>query len=227
MAEETTPGLSNQSVTARTSTGATEKGGRDDVEIKAIYDVVTALTPLTEPQRLRALDYVLRRFDALSLQSPSKLPGAFVPQALSDLPAQGQSHYPSQAVVSSPVQDIRTLKEQKEPSSGIQMAVLVAYYLSETAPAGERKDEITKADIERYFKMAGFSLPADATFTLNNAKNAGYLDSTSSGHYKLNPVGYNLVTHRMGSREVETKGKSGKKSHSRRGAKTNKTSRKK
>jgi hypothetical protein len=67
------------------------------------------------------------------------------------------------------------------------------------APTPDRKAEITKSDVERYFKAAGFNLPADATFTLNNAKNAGYLDSAGAGQYRLNPVGYNLVAHRMGS----------------------------
>lgn len=81
------------------------------------------------------------------------------------------------------------------------MAALVAYYVSELAPAGDRRNEINKADIERYFKSAGFGLPADASFTLVHAKNAGYLDSTGTGPYKLNPVGYNLVVHRMGARE--------------------------
>jgi hypothetical protein len=55
------------------------------------------------------------------------------------------------------------------------------------------------------FKSAVFKLPADASFTLVNAKNAGYLDSIGGGQYKLNPVGYNLVAHRMGSDEKKKK----------------------
>ena len=51
--------------------------------------------------------------------------------------------------------------------------------------------------------MAGFRLPADASFTLVNAKNAGYLDTAGSGQYTLNPVGYNLVVHRMGVDKTE------------------------
>jgi hypothetical protein len=83
------------------------------------------------------------------------------------------------------------------------MVTLVAYYVSELAPAPDRKAEITKSDVERYFKAAGFNLPSDATFTLNNAKNAGYLDSAGAGQYRLNPVGYNLVAHRMGGAAEE------------------------
>ena len=73
------------------------------------------------------------------------------------------------------------LRETKDPKSAIEMAALVAYYVSELAPAADRRNEITKSDIERYFKAAGFNLPADAGFTLVNAKNAGYLDSAGPG----------------------------------------------
>jgi hypothetical protein len=81
------------------------------------------------------------------------------------------------------------------------MAALVGYYVSEIAMGSDQKKTIEKADIERYFKAAGFRLPADAAFTLVNAKNAGYLDSAGAGKYSLNPVGYNLVVHRMGNRD--------------------------
>lgn len=80
------------------------------------------------------------------------------------------------------------------------MAAIVAYYLAELAPKEERKTEITAADLEKYFKQAGFRLPKEARFTLVNSKSAGYLDAGSkSGGYKLNPVGYNLVTHGLPS----------------------------
>jgi hypothetical protein len=80
------------------------------------------------------------------------------------------------------------------------MAALVAYYVSELAPRSEMKPEINKTDIDRYFKNAGFKLTARAGQTLVNAKNAGYLDAGSAdGYYRLNPVGYNLVVHRLSS----------------------------
>jgi hypothetical protein len=89
-----------------------------------------------------------------------------------------------------------------------EMAALVAFYVSELAPVGERNQAIAKADIEKYFKSAGFKLPANAHFTLVNAKNAGYLDAIGGGKYKLNPVGYNLVAHRLGGDEKKkTRGK--------------------
>lgn len=168
-----------------------------DPELQAISEIVAALSSLTGEQRTSALAYVFRRFDAPPLQYSAPMrqdkPGASHEPANQHQATQGQES------ATGAIRDIRTLREAKAPKSGIQMAALVAYYVSELAPEGERKQEITKSDVERYFKMAGFSLPADAGFTLNNAKNAGYLDSAKAGHYKLNPVGYNLVAHRMGT----------------------------
>ena len=165
-----------------------------DGELGAMHAIVAALKPLTEEERRRVLEYVLGRFGALPIQSTIPGLGVSAPSASSGGTA------PAVASASA-IHDIRSLKEAKSPKSANEMAALVAFYISELAPAGERKSAITKADIERYFKSAGFSLPADASFTLVNAKNAGYLDNAGGGQYKLNPVGYNLVAHRMGTRE--------------------------
>ncbi len=93
--------------------------------------------------------------------------------------------------------DIKSLKEQKKPSSAIEMAALVAFYLSEQASETERKSEVNVDDMTKYFKQASFTLPKKPQFLLVNAKNAGYFDSARSGKYKLNPVGYNLVAHNL------------------------------
>jgi hypothetical protein len=168
-----------------------------DAELQAMSAVVEALKPLQEEQRTRVLEYVLGRFGAVPLQpqvvsvaAPASTPGSTPP---------GGSAY------TTAVQDIRSLKETKKPKSANEMAALVAYYVSELAPIGQRQKAVTKADIEQYFKSAGFRLPADASFTLVNAKDAGYLDRIGSGQYKLNPVGYNLVAHRMGVEDVKKK----------------------
>lgn len=172
-----------------------------DDELKSIHVIVAALKPLQEDQRTRVLEYVLGRFGAVPLQTQMGLaPGAV---SAGSVPAGG-------VVYSGQVHDIRTLKETKNPSSANEMAALVAFYVSEVAPVNERNQAIAKADIEKYFKSAGFKLPADANFTLVNAKNAGYLDAIGGGKYKLNPVGYNLVAHRLGSDEKKKKKTRGK-----------------
>jgi hypothetical protein len=158
-----------------------------DDELKAMNAIVAALSPLRDEQRSRVLDYVLSRFGVTALRSNPTVQGSPLPLASEAPQRTGQVH------------DIRSLKEAKAPKSANEMAALVAYYLSELAQEGDKKSTIGKADVEKYFKTAGFRLPADANFTLVNAKNAGYLDSAGGGQYKLNPVGYNLVAHRMGA----------------------------
>lgn len=93
--------------------------------------------------------------------------------------------------------DVRSLKEAKQPSSAVQMACIVAYYLQELAPAGERKGTIKTPDLETYFKQAGYRLPQTLDQVLLNAKASGYFESVSRGEYKLNTVGYNLVVHNL------------------------------
>ena len=175
---------------ASTLTITPREPGKDDREVTAIFAIVSALKPLKEDEVRNVLEYVLRRFGAGPLpiyaasQTPSSLPQIAAP-----------IHSGSGAV-----KDVRSLREEKAPKSANEMAALVAYYVSELAPAAERKPEINKTDVERYFKTAGFKLTANAGQTLVNAKNSGYLDAGSdAGYYKLNPVGYNLVVHRLGS----------------------------
>jgi hypothetical protein len=162
---------------------------------------------LREDEVRSVLEYVLRRFGAVPLpvhpvgQSPS------IPQSISTTNASLGA-----------VQDIRSLREEKAPKSANEMAALVAYYVSELAPPSERKPEINKTDVERYFKSAGFKLTANAGQTLVNAKHSGYLDPGSDvGYYKLNPVGYNLIVHRLaGEGSKRTRGRSNPKKASRR-----------
>jgi len=80
------------------------------------------------------------------------------------------------------------------------MAALVAYYISEIQ--GER-DWINAADLQRYFKQAGFKLPKSLPHALPNATAAGYFDSLGDGRYRLNPVGYNLVVHGLPREQKE------------------------
>jgi hypothetical protein len=171
-----------------------------DPEVTAITQILAALKPLDDTQRNSVMEYVLKRVGLTMLLDAPALP-----------PAPGTGRIPPPASPPTPpeiarIHDIRTLKETKNPKSANEMAALVAYYLSELAP--EKRKEINKEDIERQFKAAGFRLSARSRMTLVNAKNAGYLDTGSAeGLYKLNPVGYNLVVHRLPADSKKEKGK--------------------
>ena len=172
--------------------------------------ILDALKGLEGESIQRVLDYVLGR---LSLNRPTRPSlSSAVPSSLT-----GDTTKTRQA-------SIRDLKEEKQPESLNQMAALVAYYLSELASDGERKDEITSADLEKYFKQAAFRLPRSLRMTLPNAAAAGYFDSAGAGRYRLNPVGYNLVVHGLprsqetgkSTRRIKSEPKNAKKKRARR-----------
>jgi hypothetical protein len=165
---------------------ATQRKGRADRELDAIGAILGALQGLEGESIQRVLDYV---FERLSIARPSRSSSpstvTMIPTALTAR----ETGHPLRQV------SIRDLKDEKKPSSSNQMAALVAYYLSEVAPADERKESINASDLERYFKQAGFKLPRAIPQALPNATAAGYFDAIGNGLYRLNPVGYNLVVH--------------------------------
>lgn len=158
-----------------------------DTELQAIRAVLGALVPLKREGRTRVLDYVLKRLgmtaEPLPVTNSSPSADVFVPTATPESPGQPN--------------DVRTLTKVKAPRSANEMAALVAYYVTELAPGSYRKPSINADDIKKYFKDAHFPLPSSPQMALVNAKNSGYLESSGTGQYRLNPVGYNLVVHSL------------------------------
>lgn len=168
---------------------------------KAIDQVLAALEPLEPWARETALVAVCRqlKINAPTLQVGIEEPsptGVNAPEVSTPAAPSRSGQVPTPQVV-----DIRTLKDQKNPASAKQMACVVAYYLQELAPTGERKDTVNTADLEKYFKQAGFKLPTKLAQILVDAKASGYFDSPARGEYKLNAVGYNLVAHNLPTRQ--------------------------
>lgn len=165
---------------------------------QAIDEVIAALEPLEEAARPTA---VRAACEHLGLQEPASqapiTPTSTQPQP-SGTPTPTQTATPPAAS-----QDIRSLKEVKQPSTALEMACIVAYYLDSLAPPNERASDITKGDLEKYFKQASYRLPKRIEQVLIDAKAAGYLDSVSRGRYKLNPVGHNLVVHNLPRKKSE------------------------
>lgn len=156
-------------------------------ETEAIEQVVAALDELEPAARDRVLRYALQ---ALGLAHESS-------RGFEDIPREPK---PQEEPTPSPsITDIRSLKEEKQPATANEMAALVAYYLAELAPEEDRHESINASDLEKYFKQAGYPLPSRMRNVLINAASAGYFDSVSRGRYRLNPVGYNLVTHGLPS----------------------------
>jgi hypothetical protein len=161
-----------------------------DKEIGAIGTLLKALEPLEPKARESVLDYVMKRLEIrLTITQVGAVPPdtSLLPPGEPPITTReptGQVH-------------IKDLVRDKKPRSAIEMATLVAYYLSYKTPQNERKQTVNNKDIDTYFKIADFRLPSKPKFTLPNTKGAGYLDAVGDGEYKLNPVGYNLVVHSM------------------------------
>jgi len=162
-----------------------------DDEVEAIKAVLGSLEPLDAQARRSVVEYVLKRLGiSIGPATAAPLPAAAPASPAATLAAA------TPPAAEGPVH-IESFKTQKQPRSANEMAALVAYYLQNLAPTAERKATVTTQDLETYFKIAKFPLPKEIRVTLQNARNAGYLDAAGSGEYKLNAVGHNLVVHNM------------------------------
>ena len=174
----------------------------------AIDEIVAALSALDAPARATA---VKAACDHLNLSMPVEARNSS--DAIAAALSKGVSS-PSDAGTPTTAIDIRSFKEQKNPSSGIEMACVMAYYLLQHSN-DDRKTEITAADVQKYFVQANYPLPKRLDQLLVNAKVAGYFDSAGRGTYRLNAVGHNLVAHSMprvgASRTAAAQGRGAKK----------------
>jgi hypothetical protein len=106
---------------------------------------------------------------------------------------------------SSPI-DIRTFFSEKRPSSDVEAAAVAAYYYQYLAPEAQRRNSIDSTVLQEAFRHAKRRLPSKTIYTLQNARGAGYLDSTGeTGQFRLNPVGYNLVEHSLGESQKKAR----------------------
>ncbi len=87
--------------------------------------------------------------------------------------------------------DIKKFTETKSPSSDQQFAAVVAYFYQFEAQPSDRRETIDGKLLGEAARLANRRRPS--RYALNNAKNAGYLDSAGHGEFKLNTVGENLV----------------------------------
>ena len=167
---------------------------KEDPELNAMATLLSVLEPLSETARANVLDYVFRR---LGIKPPVSMP-VDAAQATATIGASERSHPIPIPDAQLAITDIRALREQKKPVTASEMVAVIAYFLEHLAPPDEKRDFITADDVKPYFTQAGFPLPKSRPqMTLVNAKNAGYLDARERGSYKLNPVGHNLVAHKM------------------------------
>jgi hypothetical protein len=159
---------------------------------RAIDTLLSALEPLDAATRGAALRAVCDKL-GINIEGPSERAG----QQERVAEPQDMRREPASPAKNPASTDIRTFAQEKSPQSLTEKVALVAHYLAELAPQGDKKDSIDKEDIRRYFKQAGFPLPNRPDQTLVDGLHAGYLERVEQGRYRLSPVGDNLVVHRL------------------------------
>lgn len=170
---------------------------------KAIDQILHALDGLDDASRETALVAVCRQLQiGLGQGLPAQPILVEPPSGVADVIKAQPATVASPPATPAKRIDIRSFKEEKNPSSARQMACVVAFYLRELAPEAEQKETINTSDLEKYFKQAGFRLPVKISQILIDAKASGYFDSPARSEYKLNAVGHNLVAHGLPERQA-------------------------
>lgn len=154
---------------------------------QSIDEVIAALKGLDAPARVTAVKAACEHLEIeFATSAPEKQhQGGGGGETETSSSAQGK------------ILDIKSLKNEKQPGSAIEMACIVGYFLQNIAPTEEKKAAIKGDDIDTYFRQAGYPLPKAKGQLLVDAKSSGYFDSAGVGAYKLNAVGYNLVAHSL------------------------------
>lgn len=147
-------------------------------EFDAAKVIVETLKGLDKQQQARAIKFAC---ESLEMQSP-------VTGAAS---AAGGTTPPTGASATPAAQDIKQFTLAKAPKSDQQFAAVVAYFHRFVAPEDQRKDTITAKDLTEAARLVGRKRPP--SYTINNARNAGYLTSAGHGKSKISTVGENLV----------------------------------
>ena len=164
---------------------------------QAIDEIIAAVEALDEPARVTAVRAACEHL-GLSALAPSAAGQTDAPAA--QPPTELIAHTTAAPAA---IHDIRSFKAQKAPASAIEMACVVAYFMDSLAEPGERKVEVSTPDMEKYFKQGGYPLQKRMPQLLVSAKAAGYFDAAGHGKYKLNPVGHNLVAHKLPRKAVK------------------------
>ncbi|MGE0550028.1 MAG: hypothetical protein AB7O24_00605 [Kofleriaceae bacterium] len=131
------------------------------------------------------------RWVAESLGLAAKVVNAGIAHPPAPADERGEVHLDAPKSAGPGVVDIKTFVAEKQPKSAMQFAATVAYY--HHFVSAERRETITKADLQAATRLAGRQRFSNPATPLDNAVTNGYLDRAGRGEYRLNAVGENLV----------------------------------
>ena len=153
--------------------------------LEAAQKIVSELKDMTAEDQSLALKFAI---ETLRLPLPAAMSSAATApiQALSNVASNLSSGTDHST-------DIRSFTAMKSPKSDQQFSAVVAYFYQFEAKPEDRKDSIDADTMKEAARLAGRPQVTRWAMTLTNAKNAGYLDSSGHGRFKLSSVGENLV----------------------------------
>jgi hypothetical protein len=181
-------------------------------EFDAAKIIVDALKGLDQQQQDRAIRFAS---ESVGLQLPAHRPASF-PGAANT----GSSVVEAAQPAGQNLVDIKQFVDSKSPKSDQQFATVVAYYYRFVSPAQHHKESINAEDLKNAARLVGRKQPGDASATLHNAKNSGYLDSVAKGAFQINSVGENLVAITLPGDDTEPKPKRSNREKKKKAVKT-------
>lgn len=152
---------------------------------KAVFE---QLKDLSRERQERVLRWISEGLGIITARQ-----GADVGSAQEHLPAPTAAPTAIVAQATASGRDIKSFVAEKAPKSDNQFAAVVAYYYRFEAAPAQRKDTVDSTLLQEAARLAGRRRLAQPRYALNNAKNAGYLDSAGRGLFSINSVGENLV----------------------------------
>jgi hypothetical protein len=173
----------------------------DDLE--AVRTLVAALEPFEKSDRERIIRWACEKL-GLATSTPGVHSGEKLPP-----PKTGEA--PSAGTRVGSGKDIKTFVGEKKPSNDNQFVATVAYYYRFEAPEGERKESITREELQDACRKAGRERFKSPSQTLINARNSGLLDNAGRGAYAINTVGENLVAMTLPERTADSSGAKSKR----------------
>lgn len=175
-------------------------GAKND-DLEAVRLLAETLDPFPAEDRERIIRWARERVG----MAPAAVTGGRAPSE--SPPAAEPLNYAPAVPATSPSADIKSFVNEKLPKSDVHFAATVAYYHQFVAPAGQRKDSITKEDLVEACRQVPRKRPKRPAQVLVNAYQDGILDRGGAGHYKLNSVGENLVAMALPGTSAETTAK--------------------
>lgn len=156
----------------------------DDYE--AVRQVVATLQPFDVNDQERILRWAREKLNL------SVAPAVAAPSH--EMKAPRDAGYVATAAPHARTANIKSFIAEKNPVTDNQFAAAVAYYHRFEAPEPQRKEAITKTDLQDACRLTDRTRLKRPDQTLVNAHNQGYLDKGAErGTYVINTVGENLV----------------------------------